>query len=121
MQIEKVTYQKAFAIGPFLQEKIGVEIQLDGPETPEQALDLAKKIVEDWHRENNPHLDHSPSATETTYNQLTTKEVNLQHEAIEIAIDNAQSIEELIAMKPSCSTPQLMKQYSLRVSDLLIK
>lgn len=57
MKITTVTYQKAFNIGPFLQEKVGIEIQIDDTETAESALDLAKMIVESWHKANNPHLE----------------------------------------------------------------
>lgn len=66
MKIEKINYQKAFPIGPFLQEKIGIEIEIDNSpgsgETAEAALDLAKMIVEDWHKANNPHMEeYTPS------------------------------------------------------------
>jgi hypothetical protein len=56
MKIEKVTYQKAFVVGPYLQERIGIEIQLDDADTPQYVLNQAKAIVEGWHKEANPHL-----------------------------------------------------------------
>jgi len=59
MTIDRVTYTKTFATGPYLNEKIGVEIQLDAGEQPENALDMAKRTVEVWHKINNPHLDYS--------------------------------------------------------------
>lgn len=59
MTIDRITYTKTFATGPYLNEKIGVEIQLDAGEQPENALDMAKRTVEVWHKINNPHLDHS--------------------------------------------------------------
>jgi len=57
MKIKSVNYQKMFPIGPYLNEKIGIEIELDDTETAESALDLAKMIAEDWHKENNPQLE----------------------------------------------------------------
>lgn len=64
MIIERVTYTKTFPIGPYLNEKIGIEIELQQIEpgiweTPQEALSKAKNIIEEWHKENNPHLDHS--------------------------------------------------------------
>lgn len=58
------TYQKAFAIGPFLQEKIGVEFQLNDGESPEDGLYRAKDLVEAWHKTANPHLFQDPSGVE---------------------------------------------------------
>lgn len=61
MNITKVTYQKAFVVGPYLQEKIGIEIEIDSRcgEMPEFALDQAKEIVEKWHKDNNPSIEAS--------------------------------------------------------------
>lgn len=56
MKITKVSYQKAFWIGSYLQDKAGVEIELEEGETPEQALTEAKGRLEQWHKEVNPLL-----------------------------------------------------------------
>lgn len=56
MKIEKVSYQKAYIIGPYLQEKVGFEASIDG-DSPEEVLSKLRKMADDWHKENNPHLD----------------------------------------------------------------
>lgn len=54
--VKSVTYQKAYVIGPYLQERIGIEIELDENQSPEDALDEAKKVSDEWHLKNNPHV-----------------------------------------------------------------
>jgi hypothetical protein len=54
MKVTKVTYQKIFPIGMYLNEKIGVEIDIDDTESPHQALSKAKEIVEQFHKDSNP-------------------------------------------------------------------
>jgi len=59
MKITSVNIQRAYVTGPFLQEKLGMEIEIDTGigETPEGAYSLARDIMDKWHRENNPQLE----------------------------------------------------------------
>lgn len=54
MKVNTISYQKAFVIGPYLQHRIGVEIQLEEGEKPETVLSIAKGIVDSWHKEQYP-------------------------------------------------------------------
>lgn len=45
MKIEKINYQKAFVVGPYLQEKIGLEAQLDEGDDPDTCLQQLKGMV----------------------------------------------------------------------------
>lgn len=56
MKITKVTYQKAFIIGPYLQEKIGVEVEIEPGDNEDTVFCITKDQVDRWHKENNPHL-----------------------------------------------------------------
>lgn len=56
MKIDRINYKKIFPIAPYINEQIGVEIQLDETDKPDDALDTAKRIVESWHKGNNPSL-----------------------------------------------------------------
>jgi hypothetical protein len=102
MKIIKALYQKAFVVGPYLQEKIGLEIEIDGTcETPELALDQAKKIVEQWHKANNqitPQLPGPPTEIPV---------INKAEERLGILIENASTIAELKQYKDKLSTPHL--------------
>jgi hypothetical protein len=53
MKFKTVTYQHAVVTGPYLQDKIGFEIELEKGDTPKGALSEAKKIAEEWHEEHN--------------------------------------------------------------------
>lgn len=62
MKIEKISYQKLFPLGAFINEKIGVEMQLDEGDNPLQVLNEAKKLVEKYHIDTNPqmYIDDAP-------------------------------------------------------------
>lgn len=112
MKIEKVTYQKTFVTGPYMNEKIGFEVQLDDGDTDHSALDYCKDSAEMWHRKNNPHLyqdsvnaisqwqsqDHKQDVI-TTYASNQPIIIDKSIERLEVAIDNCQSIEELDQLK----------------------
>jgi hypothetical protein len=57
MRIERVSYQKIFPTGMmYLNHKLGVEIQLDEKDNPDEAFQLAKATVEKWNLESNPGM-----------------------------------------------------------------
>ena len=127
MTVTTISYQKVFPLAQYINEKIGIEIQVDPDDSPEVALDFAKKTVEEWHRASNPgntltvNPEYAHHLQEPLPHSLAPKEVNLRDESTEIAIDNASSLEELANIKPSCTTPELMKQYMGKVKSLTPK
>ena len=56
MKVDRINYQKVFPLGMYINERIGVEIQLDKGDNPEEALLKAKEMVEAFHKENNKGL-----------------------------------------------------------------
>lgn len=116
MNITKVTYQKAFVIGPYLQEKIGIEIDIDSGngETPEHALDKAKQIVEQWNKANNSVIPEGSQAAPPA--ELPV--INKAEERLGILIDNASSVEELMKYKNELTTPYLANLWSARLQNL---
>jgi hypothetical protein len=102
MKITTVNYQKSFVIGPFLQEKIGIEIEIDDTETPESALYLAKQIAEDWHKATNPQLEgmtitdvpvvKNDSDVDTQFGEQLDKE----YEAAKVAVSAIEYREDAI-------------------------
>jgi hypothetical protein len=95
MKPDKVTYQKVFPLSPYVNEKIGIEIQLEEYDNPEYCLDFAKEIVEGWHKKRNPHLIDEPAIY-----QSEVPTINLKDQDREILIDNATSVEELGKLRP---------------------
>lgn len=60
MKVVRVLYQKVFPLGMYVNEKIGVEIELNSSTEQESSFDAyrrAKDLVEAWHREGNPSLN----------------------------------------------------------------
>ena len=58
MKTVSVSYQKVFPLGSYINEKIGVEIELEERDGNDAlaALDRAKDIVETFHKQSNPGL-----------------------------------------------------------------
>ena len=55
-KITSINYAKLFPLGAFINEKIGVECQLDDGEDVMNVLTEAKKIVTTFHYESNKEL-----------------------------------------------------------------
>ena len=88
MKITTISYKKIFPIIQFVNETIGVEIQIDTNDNPDQAFKYAKKLVEEWHEKG--------SSTDKPLNGNHVEQViDWSEEKLEIAIENATSVEEL--------------------------
>ena len=111
MKITKVTYQKAFIIGPYLQEKVGFEAEITHPfldaadgkfeiETPEMLLSRLKEMADKWHISQNPPLDgsdlHEHMKTKITFVNGQTPYIDYkQIESWEAEIDDCITLEQL--------------------------
>lgn len=78
MKLEKIIYQKAFVIGAYLQEKVGVEISIDEQDDPDTVFKDAKALVEKWHIENNPHLSESLPEIQLREDKISEVDEELQ-------------------------------------------
>ncbi len=57
MKVDRVTYQKIFPTGmAYLNHKIGVEVQIDDNDNPDDVFQYAKQKVEQWNLESNPSM-----------------------------------------------------------------
>jgi hypothetical protein len=125
MKIEKVTFQTTYNIGPFLNVKVGFEAQLSGPywegseadghfkiESPEEVLSNLRKLADEWHKKEYPHLyqeeNKEPWVSSPTISKAQTIEfrhidsipiISKDSERLEIEIDNAQTLEDLKKIK----------------------
>jgi hypothetical protein len=113
MKIVKISYQKAFATGPFLQEKIGFEAEIEGGnQTAEGCLSLLKEMAERFHREANPLLYQESKQSEMVRSftpQQTGPSVmpSIDYgkwDKFEIDIENATTPEELETIVKSVDT-----------------
>jgi hypothetical protein len=54
MKIKTISYKKIFPIASYVNETIGIEIEIDEKDNPDEVFATAKKQVEDWHTP--PHI-----------------------------------------------------------------
>ena len=52
MHIQTILYQRTFNLGNYSSEKIGVEFAINQGESANKALDIARELVEDYHKQN---------------------------------------------------------------------
>lgn len=127
MKITKITYQKAFITGPFLQEKIGFEAEvIEEIQSVPDALAQLKGMAEDFHKQSNPHLYQegetkiwaSPEGTIRAY-PATIPTISKESERLEIQIDNAQTLEDLSTIKEACGKAGLVSEYMKKINELM--
>jgi hypothetical protein len=107
MKIDRIIYKKVFPLSPFVNEHIGVEIQVDEGDDVDAVMKHAKDLVHSWH---NPQMVdvHAPPL-ETV--------VNLRDEPVINSIEDANSIEELSTLKKNLPS-HLMPQYMAKLKIL---
>lgn len=104
MKIDKVFYQKSFAIGPYLQEKIGIEIQLDENDNEDEAIKLAKATIEGW-------------KSDTTSFMMMNIDTGLR-EVVEVSkMNEDQRIAAIISDIYSCKELKVLESYRLMVKS----
>lgn len=101
-----VNYQKVFQLAPYVNERIGVDMQLDDGDSPLEALAKAKDLVEKFHRDG---TGSSISATTTPETPAPTP--------IPIVKAEKQSKEQIeatiIAEIYSCTDIDKLESYSI--------
>lgn len=75
MSYYKVVYDKLFPYAPYLNERIGIEMLVEAGQSPAEALQEAKKIVEDFYHASNPH---PVSAVSIVADNVPVPEVQLE-------------------------------------------
>ena len=56
MQFTVISFEKLFPTGAYMNEKIRVEVSLNLGDNPMDAIDAARKLVDENFEKNNPHL-----------------------------------------------------------------
>jgi len=95
MSYYKVVYDKLFPYAPYLNERIGIEILVEVGQSPTEALQEAKRIVEDFYHASNPQ---PISGVSIVADNVPVPEVQVAKEAPISdlqAIENCTTLEEL--------------------------
>ena len=115
MFIDKITYQRTFNLGNYSSEKIGVEVSINQGESATEALDVARKLVEEYHKEN---LDKILSEEEP----VVQLKANDEFKTPEEHILSSDTMEELKSWELFVKTkPELQIFYNKRLEYLKIK
>jgi hypothetical protein len=110
MKVDRITYKKVFPLSPFINEHLGVEMQVDEGDNVDEVMQAAKMLVHSWH---NPQMVdvHAPPLEPV---------INLRDEPVINTIEDANSIEELSTLKKDLPT-HLMPQYMSKLRELTEK
>jgi hypothetical protein len=67
MKIEKISYQKLFPLGMYINERVGMEATLQDGDIYEDCFAELKKEVENFHRKSNPQLYNGNEAIVSSF------------------------------------------------------
>ena len=115
MRITEITYHRTFKLGNFNSERIGVKVDINEGESASEALETAKQLVEETHKNNYPNL-----VLEHQIEQTLSKEEITQSNIK--AIMSANTIAELETYKLMKSqSKDCFHAYNVREKELLKK
>ena len=95
MKITEITYNRTFNLGNYNSERIGVKFDINDGESASEALELAKQLVEETHKNNYPNLVVEPIVEQVLSKEEIT-EGNIK------AIMDCKTLEELETCKLLC-------------------
>jgi hypothetical protein len=120
MKITSISYKKIFPIAQFVNETIGIEIQVDEGDDPNRAFEIAKIRVGQWANEKttsgteNQTLIDRPHKDEIPVIQVNGSKPNSYYEH---CIHNSRTIEQLAEYKPELPK-SLMPNYMDKLKEL---
>ena len=121
MHIQTINYTRTFNLGNYSSEKIGVEFSLNQGESANKALDIARDLVEEYHKQNVIRLkelgyfydEQVPEEIIPTQSKKTLAEKTKEF------IDSCKTRDELKAWElMSKSNPELLKHYNNKLNTL---
>jgi len=121
MHIQTVNYTRTFNLGNYSSEKIGVEFSLNQGESANKALDIARDLVEEYHKQNVIRLKelgyfYDEQVTEEV---IPTQSKQTLAEKTKNFIDSCKTKEELKAWElMSKSNPELLEYYNNKLNTL---
>lgn len=77
MVISKIIYSKIYATSQFLNERIGVEVDINEGEDAKVALQTAKNLADEFHKDANPELYKFNEKSLTAEENNTITEIGL--------------------------------------------
>jgi hypothetical protein len=121
MHIQTVSYTRTFNLGNYSSEKIGVELSLNEGDKAVQALDTARELVEEYHKQNVTRLKDIGYFYDEQISEevIPTQSKKTLAEKTKEFIDSCKTKEELKAWElMSRSNPELQEHYNNKLKTL---
>jgi hypothetical protein len=119
MHIQTVNYTRTFNLGNYSSEKIGVEFSLNQGESANKALDIARELVEEYHKQNVERLKSLGYYHDEIIEVIPTQSKQTLAEKTKSFIDSCKTKEELKAWElMSKSNPELLEHYNNKLNTL---
>jgi len=121
MHIQTIIYQRTFNLGNYSSEKIGVEFAINQGESANKALDIARELVEDYHKQNVVRLKdlgyfNNEQITEEVIPSQSKKSLA---EKTKEFIDDCKTVEELRAWELMAkSNSELLEHYNKKLKTI---
>jgi hypothetical protein len=121
MHIQTINYTRTFNLGNYSSEKIGVEFSLNQGESANKALDIARELVEEYHKQNVIRLKELGYFYDEQISEevIPTQSKQTLAEKTKGFIDSCKTKEELKAWElMSKSNPELLQHYNNKLNTL---
>ena len=120
MHIQTINYTRTFNLGNYSSEKIGVEFALNEGESATKALDYARELVEEYHKQNVIKLkDLNEFYQEIPDEIIPTQSKKSLAEKTKEFIDSCKTKEELKAWELMAkSNSELLQHYNNKLNLL---
>jgi hypothetical protein len=121
MHIQTIIYQRTFNLGNYSSEKIGVEFAINQGESANKALDIARELVEDYHKQNVAKLKDLGyfNNEQITEEVIPTQSKKSLAEKTKEFIDACKTIEELRAWELMAkSNSEILEHYNNKLKNI---
>jgi hypothetical protein len=120
MHIQTINYTRTFNLGNYSSEKIGVEFALNQGESATKALDVARDLVEEYHKQNVIRLkDLGDFYQEVPDEIIPTQSKKTLAEKTKEFINSCKTKDELKAWELMAkNNPDLMEVYNAKLKSL---
>lgn len=121
MHIQTIIYQRTFNLGNYSSEKIGVEFAINQGESANKALDIARELVEDYHKQNVAKLKDLGyfNNEQITEEVIPTQSKKSLAEKTKEFIDSCKTKEELKAWELMAkSNSELLEHYNNKLKTI---
>ena len=120
MHIQTINYTRTFNLGNYSSEKIGVEFALNEGESANKALDYARELVEEYHKQNVIKLKDLNQFYQEIPDEIipTQSKKSLAEKTIEF-INACKTRDELRAWELMAkNNPEVLESYNTKLKSL---